>query len=182
MANSGVSPPVWRPMTVADLPTVVAIAKAVHLAHPERDAIPAERLALFPDGCLVAVADGIVAGYAVAHPWRSGAVPALDTLLGAIPADADVLYLHDVALLAPARGAGAARAVVALLSAVAARHGLARMVLTAVEGTAGVWERLGFVATRRGHLPPATLASYGPGATSMTAAVRPPPDRLPTSA
>lgn len=161
----------WRPMAAADLPAVSAIAAVVHTAHPEDDAVAAERLRLFPDGCLAAWRDGRIVGYALAHPWRSGAVPALDTLLGAIPADSDVLYLHDVALLPAARRGGAARSVVARLVAVADRHGLARLALTAVSGTAPVWGRLGFLAVDAPGLA-AKLASYGPGAAYMLTPLR----------
>jgi GNAT superfamily N-acetyltransferase len=160
-------------MTAADLPAVSAVAAVVHVAYPEDDVVAAERLRLFPDGCLAHLAGGRVTGYALAHPWRAFSIPALDTLLGAIPADADVLYLHDVALLPGARGGGAARAAVGRLAAVAARRGLGRMALTAVAGTAGIWGRLGFVAAEAPALA-AKLATYGPGAAYMLTR---PPDR-----
>jgi len=45
-------------------------------------------------------------GYAVSHPIRRGQPLALDTLLGAIPADADAYYIHDVVVLQEMRGRG----------------------------------------------------------------------------
>ena len=70
--------------------------------------------------------DGVAAGYALAHPFRFGALPALDALLHALPAGADCLYLHDIAILADARGGGAARALVDILVNVARRKRPAR--------------------------------------------------------
>jgi GNAT superfamily N-acetyltransferase len=160
-------------MDAADLACVAAVAGEVHTDHPEQDAVAAERLRLFPEGCLVASSGGSVVGYALSHPWRSFALPVLDTLLGALPADADVLYLHDIALLPGARRGGAGRAAVGRLAVVAARHGFARMALTAVSGTAAVWGRLGFVAVPAPDLA-AKLATYGAGAAYM---LTPSPDR-----
>jgi len=45
--------PIWRPMTPADLPALLAIADIVHPSYPEDAAVFEERLALFPAGCLV---------------------------------------------------------------------------------------------------------------------------------
>jgi hypothetical protein len=40
-------------MTPNDLPRVAEIAAAVHLSFPEDATVPAERLHLYPRGCLV---------------------------------------------------------------------------------------------------------------------------------
>ncbi len=153
---------IWRPMMVADLPEVGRIAAVVHADFFERPAVFAERLALFADGCLMAPG-----GYMVAHPTRAGAPPALDTLLGALPAAADTLHLHDVALLPAMQGRGLGAAAVRAARVVAARHGLPRLGLIAVHGTAAYWARFGFVDAPAG----ATLASYGADARYMLAPV-----------
>ena len=88
-------------------------------------------------------------------------MPALDTLLGGRPAAADVLHLHDVALLPERQGRGLGSAAVARIAVVAARYGLRRMTLVAVHGTPGYWGRRGFGET---GLTPPGLESYGPGA------------------
>jgi len=150
----------WRPMAQADLPGVERIGEAVHADFPERPDIFAERLALFAEGCWVTAG-----GYAVAHPIRLGAPPALDTLLGALAADADTLHVHDVALLPALQGRGLGRAALGLLRGVAARHGLARMSLVAVHGSGPYWARFGFA-----DAPAAEgLASYGADARYMVA-------------
>ena len=114
----------WRPMMAADLAAVERIAEIVHPAYPESEEVPAERLALFPAGCLIAEgALGEVLGYAVSHPGRLGRPPALDSRLGELPSDADCLYLHDVALLPEARGLGLGELLVDLLRALGIRSG-----------------------------------------------------------
>jgi GNAT superfamily N-acetyltransferase len=153
-------------MGQGDLAAVAALARLVHAAHPERDAVFAERLALFAPGCLVLAGAGRVQGYAIAHPWRRAAPPALDTLLGALPRRPDCLYLHDIALGPAARGAGAAAAALELLAALARDARLARIALVAIPGTEGFWRRQGFAPVARPDLA-AKLASYGAGACAM---------------
>ncbi|KAA2215320.1 GNAT family N-acetyltransferase [Pseudoroseomonas oryzae] len=144
-------------MRAADLAAVSRIATIVHRDFPEEDAVFAERLALFPAGCLILARGGEAAGYAISHPWRLGAPPALNTRLVALPARPDTFYLHDVALLAEARGGGAARGLLARLEQLA---GVLPVSLVAVGGTADFWRRLGFVAVEDPALD-AKLASYG---------------------
>ncbi|KAA2236492.1 GNAT family N-acetyltransferase [Salinarimonas soli] len=144
-------------MTPADLPAVSRIAVAVHPRHPEGDAVFAERLALWPRGCLVLGAG--IRGYALSHPWGLHPPP-LDTLLGALPARPEVYYIHDVALMPEARGGGAGSAAVARLAAVADAMGLP-LALVAVPGSAPFWARQGFAITG-----PAG-GSYGEGSVAM---------------
>jgi hypothetical protein len=106
----------WRPMRAADLDAVVAISDAVHGAFTEPRAVYAERLDLYPEGCRVFARGGAVAGFLVTHPWHRGAVPKIGALLGALPAPADIYYLHDIALLPAARGTGAGAAATASAS------------------------------------------------------------------
>ena len=152
----------WRSMRAVDLPAVDRIAAVVHPGFPERPAIPAERLALYPAGCLVLERGGAVVGYAVSHPWHDGKPPALDMLLGRLPATPTTYYVHDLALLPEARGNGAAA--VALLVVQAARENLATLSLVAVNNSVGFWQRQGFAVT--GPAP----ASYGAAACCMARA------------
>ena len=160
----------WRPLTAADLDRLNEIADAVHLAFPEREEVPAERLRLFPAGCFAAVVDGQMVGYAVTHPWIDGRPPALDSLLGAIPDEADCLYVHDVALLPEARGQGLARQLVAILDGLARDQGLPHLALTAVGGSAPGWAAMGFSVHDAAPGSPlaAKLASYEADARYMT--------------
>lgn len=148
---------VWRPMRPADLDAVRAIADVVHRDYPEAPAVFADRLALFAAGCWVAEGrDGRLLGYCLSHPGMVGEPPPLDTVLGALPAGADCLYLHDLALLAEARGLGLGAALTARLERVARGHGFDRIALTAVSGSDAFWQRQGFQPR-----PCGKLASYG---------------------
>jgi len=162
----------WRPLVAADLPAVVSVAAVVHPGFPERPEVLDEKRALYPAGAWAAVdAGGRLVGYALAHAGRLGHVPALNALMGTLPAPADCLYLHDVALLPEARGRGLARAVLALWEAQAARQGLGHLALTAVNGSAPTWAALGFQTQGAGAALARKLASYGPDALYMVKAL-----------
>jgi predicted N-acetyltransferase YhbS len=153
--------PSWRAMHAADLGAVHAIAEELHPDYPERPEVAAERLHLYPAGCRIVAMGPAVRGYALAHPARFGAPPALDTLLRALPADADALHLHDVAIVPEARGVGLVAVLVDDLAGLARAAGLARLTLVAVHGTAVYWARFGFAAA-----PAPDIGSYA-GATYM---------------
>jgi GNAT superfamily N-acetyltransferase len=146
----------WRPMTGADLRDVERIADAVHADLPESAAVLAERLTLFPPGCWVTSG-----GYLIAHPARFGAPPPLDTLLGRLSPEADVLHLHDVALLPERQGQGLGGEAMRLALDVAARRRLRGVTLVAVHGTAGYWRKFGFATSV------ADVGTYGAAAQFM---------------
>jgi ribosomal protein S18 acetylase RimI-like enzyme len=158
----------WRDMRDADLPAVSRIAGVVHPLYPEADAVFAERLRLYPAGSRVLRDDaGTLTGYVVSHPWLQDAIPALDSLLGALPMPANSYYIHDIALLPAARGQGAAQAAVASLADHAMRAGFATMAIVAIAGTQAFWVKQGFRAADTPALN-AKLASYDPSARYMT--------------
>lgn len=134
--------PRWRAMEEDDLDGVLALAERCHPGLPEDRAVFAERLDLFPDGCLVLAGRCGIEGYAVSHPIRAFEPPALGALLGAIPADADQFYIHDVAVAPARRGGGIAAAAIACLLARAAGYPTAGLV--SVYGTSAFWSRFGF--------------------------------------
>jgi len=155
----------WRPMALADLAAVNTVAAQVHLAHPEDAAVFAERLALHPAGCSVLEGDDGVAGYIISHPWRTAEPPALNTLLGSIPAPASTYYIHDIAVLPSARRGGAAAAILATL----VRHAATladNISIVAIGGTLPFWQRQGFVIARDPKLD-AKLKSYDADACYM---------------
>lgn len=157
-------------MTPADLAAVDAIAARVHPGYPEHPAVMAERLRLFPAGCLVAAdpESGACVGYAVAHPARPGCPPPLDSLLGTLRGDESVLHVHDIALLPQTRRSGLGARVVAHLVAVAQAAGHGTLSLVAVGDAAPYWERLGFRDAETADAGE-TLATYGAAARYMTA-------------
>lgn len=156
----------WRRMTSFDLPAVEKIASVVHPDFFEAPEIFAERLRLYPEGTHVLEVSERVAGYVLSHPFRLGALPPLNTVLGTLPADADTYYLHDLALLPLVRRVGAAGKIVAALAKHAQARGLTTMSLVAVNGSQGFWQRHGFAVDHRPELY-GKLLSYEEGATFM---------------
>ena len=157
----------WRPMTAADLDAVTEIAAIGFPDHFEGRECFENRLALNPAGCFVLSGeDGGPKGYLVAYPWRADDAPALNTLVEAIPDDATVTYLHDLALHPDARGQGRSRPIVERLAAGAKAAGWPALALVAVNDAAPFWEGLGFTAVETPEMA-AKLASYGPDARYM---------------
>lgn len=167
----GAEAPPWREAVPSDLRAIELVARAVHPLLPERPEVFAEKLRLFPTGCLVVERGDGVVGYALSHPWPCGAVPPLDRFLGALPRGAACLFIHDVALTPGARGLGAGRSLLPRLDLVARRHGLGAMALVSVYGTESFWQGLGFTATE----PEELAESYGASARYMTRPLPPAP-------
>ena len=157
----------WRRMAPADLPAVMRIAAVVHPDYPEDEAVFAERLQLAAEGCHVLIGDGgELRGYLVSHPWPVDTVPALNSMLGAIPPATRNWYIHDLALLPAGRGGGAAGRIVAGIAEHAARAGYASLALVAVNGSTGFWQRQGFREVNDPALA-RKLASYDDAARYM---------------
>ena len=79
----------WRRMVRADLVSVECIGDLVHPTYPEDITVIAERLQLYPAGCLVLECGLAIQGYAVSHPWLFGRPPDLNTQLQDLPARPD---------------------------------------------------------------------------------------------
>jgi len=157
-------------MAAGDLATVEAIAAQVHPGFFEAPEVFAERQALYPQGTHLLEIDGTPSGYILSHPWRLRHLPALNSLLGAIPAEADTYYIHDLALLPTARGTGAAGSIVAQLTELAHEKGFATMSLVAVNGSLGFWRKQGFAPVDAPELA-AKLLSYEDAARFMVKAL-----------
>ena len=157
----------WRAMTAADLDAVTVIAAVGFPDHFEGRDCFENRLTLNPAGCFVLAGEGkTVRGYLVAYPWAEHAAPALNTLIDRIPANASVMYLHDLAIAPAVRGGGWSRPIVERLAQDARAAGWPALTLVAVNDAVPFWERHGFVVTD----PPGMadkLAGYGPDARYM---------------
>ncbi|MGZ9099221.1 MAG: GNAT family N-acetyltransferase [Brevundimonas sp.] len=157
----------WRAMTAADLDAVADIAAVGFPDHFEGRDCFENRLALNPAGCFVLAGDaGPPRGYLIAYPWTANAAPALNTRIEAIPAEAAVMYLHDLALDPAVRGGGWSRPIVERLAREARAAGWPALTLVAVNDAAPFWERHGFTVI---DAPGMTeqLAGYGPDARYM---------------
>ncbi len=160
----------WRPMRPSDLPGVMALATVVHPGFPEREAVFAERLRLYFEGCFVHHTGALIDGYLVSHPWRAADPPPLDTLLGGLPDLAAIYYIHDLALHPARHGNGLARSMLNHLWPLTARWDGVELV--AVSGSEPFWRHAGFSVVD----PPGMamkLAGYGPDARFMRRAAAP---------
>lgn len=156
----------WRPMASSDLDGVVEVAAIAFPDHFEDRACFANRLALCPQGCLVLEDEAGVAGYLFAYPWKAGSAPALNSVLPQIPAAADVLYLHDLALHPRVRGRGASRTAMDRVLALTRSGGWSTVALIAVNDAADFWRGHGFEVHKDADMA-VKLASYGPDARYM---------------
>jgi len=159
--------PVWRPASAIDLDIIEQIARAVHPDLPERREVFAEKLSLFPDGCLALARREEVMGYGLAHCWAFGSVPPLDAFLEKAPDRADCLYIHDVALLPEARGIGSGGHYVRLMVECARKIGVDFLALVSVYNNQPFWAKRGFEVVSAPELS-AKLRGYGPTARYMT--------------
>lgn len=160
-------PLTWRPMTDADIDGVVTVARLSFPDHFESRACFENRLALSPAMSFVlAGADEAVRGYLFAYPWKGQTAPALNTLIETIPAEADRIYLHDLALDPAVRGGGYTRSIVERLVDQVRADGWTMMALVAVNDATAFWRRMGFNAVTSPELS-AKLASYGDDACYM---------------
>ncbi|KZE30283.1 hypothetical protein AVW16_12705 [Crenobacter luteus] len=156
-------------MRATDLDGVLAVQRRCYRPELiESRAALASRHRLAPDTCWVAARDGALLGYLFAHPWQGEAPPALDAPLAALPAMADTLFIHDLALHPDARGLGLGPRLVDAALAAGRARGLVRSRLVAVQGADAFWSRFGYRAAR---LAPAKLARYGDDAVGMARAL-----------
>lgn len=157
---------IWRPMTAGDLDGVCAVAAVAFPDHFEDRDCFADRLSLYPEGCRVLSDGERVLGYRIAYPSRQGYIPPLNSRLSALAADADILYLHDLALRPEARAGGQARADIEALISQARTDGWPAIALVAVNDAQTFWARHGFVVDASPDVR-AKLATYGPEAVYM---------------
>jgi GNAT superfamily N-acetyltransferase len=142
-------------MEPADLVKVYELANQVHSLY-EAPEIFMERQALFPEGCFVLgdVLDDVL-GYAITHPFRKESIP-LNTLLHALPADADCWYIHDLVIHPSQRQQGHTKSLLAKVTDLARTHASC-LTLTSVNETESFWTHLGFKSSVS-----ISCESYGP--------------------
>ncbi len=163
-----------RPMTPTDLPGVLAVQQRCYppVFH-EPSAAFASKLTGAPDTCWVAACadEGIVA-YLVSLPVDAHSLPVLHAAQWQAPAQAQWLYLHDLAVAPLARGRSLAPRLVAQAQRSARALRLRQMVLVAVQGSQGFWQQHGFAAQA---LPAEAISgkldSFGPDAQFMACAL-----------
>ncbi|KAF2109169.1 acyl-CoA N-acyltransferase [Lophiotrema nucula] len=161
------SKPAWRQLSPNDIPALFTISEHIHPGLPESIEVFAERVNLFPEGCLALVstspdANEELLGYAISHPILHRQPPALDSLLGQICEDPKQYYIHDFAVLPEVRGGGLAKEGVKRLLDVGRRF--ESTCLVSVYGTGSFWEKFGFVKGDLEEDLREKLEGYGEGA------------------
>ena len=135
-----------RAMQERDIPAVLAIQEESYAAGLlEDEAVIRARLAASPQLAWVAEDAHGVCGYLFAYRSRLGKVTPLD---GAFrpDAEADCLYLHDLAVARRAAGRGIGPALVQHNLQQARTARLRYSALVSVQDSAGFWSRLGYRA------------------------------------
>lgn len=135
-----------RLMTSEDMPAVWAIQCECyqHILEPESvESLDAKRQAS-ADSCFVAIHQGKVCGYLISMPWTFAQVPALNDPSCNLPADLNVLYLHDMAIAPCMAGQGVGQALFSAYQQAAKQLGFSRLALTAVGDAQRYWIKLGF--------------------------------------
>ena len=114
----------WRGLSVNDIKSLARVADKIHPDLPESDEVFAERVELFPEGCLALLEgkDNEFCGYVISHPIMHHHPPALNKLLGEIASDADQYHIHDLVILPKLRGRGLAQECINKLFAIAKRY------------------------------------------------------------
>lgn len=157
-----------RPMQEADLPAVLDVQRAAYGdGYQESAAVLAAKLRLAPAGCWLAEFGGRVVGYVISHPWRA-APPPLHVVLPALPGDATVAFLHDLAIAPTGRGRGVAGRLLEHVGQWASAAGLRRIALVSLADARAFWLRHDFVVVADAAALP---DGYGAGAQCMERAV-----------
>ncbi len=151
-----------RLMTAGDLNAVVQIQDSCYSeALYEAPALLSQRLTAQPNSCWVAQhVNGTVLAYLLSYPAKNGNVAPLGSAFKHYN-NADVLYLHDMAVSAAARGQGLAQQLLCQAWRYANAEGLTRLALVAVQGSVPFWQRHGFsVVTLTDEVSQRALQSY----------------------
>ena len=151
----------WHELSVINIKSLARVADKIHPALPESDEVFAERVKLFPEGCLgLFESKGTeLYGYVISHPIKHLQPPALNSLLGKIASDADQYYIHDLAILPKFRGRGLLQECIKNLFAIAKRY--PTTCLISVYGTERFWSQFGFVPVQINDVLEEKLMDYG---------------------
>lgn len=156
-------------MHSGDLPQLESIQTLCYPAHYlESAAVLRARFARAPRTAWVAAVGELAQAYLVGYPSRLQRIAPLNSVF--VPsAEADTLYLHDLAVAPTLAGQGVGPRLVALALDAARAAGLRHAALVAVGNAAPFWQRQQFVPHRLvSPAATAALASYGSEAVYMT--------------
>ena len=125
-----------------------------------------------PETCLIVESSEGAVGYLIAVPIIYPHLPTLNAPTFELSADADTLYIHDLAIDSAERGKGVAQALVRASIDAAKSRGLSLACLVAIQNSQKFWKQFGFetVAEPADELKP-KLASYGAVAQLMRTSI-----------
>lgn len=159
-----------RALQLADLPGLEAVQRACYGdAFIEDRDVFARRIASAANCSLALSHEGRLCAYLAAYRSVRAKVTPLNGDFQAI-AQADTLYLHDMAVMPAHAGRGIAHVLLECMREMARAEGLHYSGLVSVQGSQTYWERKGYVVhavtdeAQRAH-----LASYGDDAVYMLA-------------
>ncbi len=140
---------VIRLMSKTDLPDVYRIQKNCYPpSFIETPQVFNEKRAAFPNGCFVAIANGICAGYIFSHPWiKSNPVPL--NKIYSLPLHCDCFHIHDCSIDPAARENGIGKQLVNKVFEVARKNKINSIQLISVQKSQIFWERFGFSVSRK---------------------------------
>lgn len=151
-----------RVASVADLDDILRLQA---LAYGEYFNEPAEalmsKIMLGNESSFVALKDDVVCAYAIAFPWVGGKPVVLHSIDISLSGDANVMYIHDVAVDPQLHKMGIAQSLVDAIVNRANELSISQFELVAVQDSAEFWKCNGF--TESGIAG----AEYGDGATKM---------------
>lgn len=129
----------------SDLAAIVAIQDSCYGNELFEDpALITRRLMSQPNSCWLAQShDAKVLAYLFSYPSREKRVAPLGSEFQRYN-DADLLYLHDMAVSSAARGLGLASELLATAERYALINGFSKLALVAVQGSVPYWQKHGF--------------------------------------
>ena len=155
-----------RPILATDITHIIDIQRDVYEVryHESPDSFTA-KVNTAASSCFGAWYEGAMAGYLVAMPVSAdGAIELDSTDAPAVPlAEADAIYIHDVAVLPKYQGLGVADVMLVHLYETAIRHRIEHFRLVSVQNSREFWESRGFRVEDR-----AVPKGYGPEAVLMS--------------
>lgn len=135
-----------RLIRAADLAAVVTLQDSCYSDNLyEPPELLVRRLAAAPQSCWLAENPvGELLAYLFCYPSVAGKVAPLGSPFQ-VASKPELLYLHDMAVSAKARGLGLASRLLQQAEYFATEQGLNRLALVAVQGSVSYWQRQGFL-------------------------------------
>jgi predicted N-acetyltransferase YhbS len=135
----------FRRLTPVDLDQIHRLEAETYVPSlHESDEAFLRIIELFPEGAFGIFDEDELCAYAFAVPLPAGTLLTLRAPLTALPPEADMFYIHDVAVGDRHRGRGLATQLVERLLDLARARGLRTSELVSVQGSAPFWQRFGF--------------------------------------